>query len=81
MRAALSRLSAAHWPQAFDNLQQASADVSIILLARMADARLDFGPQGNSATVHCPTFLLTQQPGQLGDAGGDASGIVRAGSR
>jgi len=23
-----------HWPQAFDNLQQASADVSIILLAR-----------------------------------------------
>jgi hypothetical protein len=34
MRAALSRLSTAHWPQAFDNLQQASADVSIILLAR-----------------------------------------------
>jgi hypothetical protein len=29
MRAALSRLSTAHWPQAFDNLQQASADVSI----------------------------------------------------
>jgi hypothetical protein len=34
MRAALSRLATARWPQAFDNLQQASADVSIILLAR-----------------------------------------------
>jgi len=43
MRAALSRLSTAHWPQAFDNLQQASADVSIILLARWRTRDFDFG--------------------------------------
>ena len=43
MRAALSRLSTAHWPQAFDNLQQASADVSIILLARWPTRDFDFG--------------------------------------
>jgi hypothetical protein len=30
MRAPVSRLSAAHWPHALDNLQQASAEVSII---------------------------------------------------
>ena len=30
-----------HWPQAFDNLQQASADVSIILLARWQTRELE----------------------------------------
>jgi hypothetical protein len=39
LRVALSRLSTAQSPQAFDSLQQASADVSIILLV-VADAAL-----------------------------------------
>jgi hypothetical protein len=54
MRAALSRLSTAHWPQAFDNLQQASADVSIILLARWPMRDFDSGYGANRVESERP---------------------------